>query len=123
MSTEELLNIRFKLIAGYPGCEIPVGSIIDMRSSYVGSVGIDTLNNYPHLFQKLEWWQERAESDLPEYIQYVRDGKKLACYKIHGWNIENAYAICERGEDYPLYLQKHTVPATLEEYNQYQSLC
>jgi hypothetical protein len=83
----------------------------------------DFYQSYPHLFQKLEWWQERNLEELPKYIKYMIGDKNGAVYKIESWNLLKGYALCERGEDYPLYLMKKGVlPATKEEYDLYKSI-
>lgn len=122
MSTEELLNIRFKLIAGYPGCEIEVGSIIHMGSDYEQQVGYLTLIAYPHLFQKLEWWQERKPEEMPEYVKH--SGGEVI--RVDGWekdNEERSHGVIISNE-FKIHNTRHIswfLPATLEEYNQYQS--
>jgi len=115
----DLMNVRFKLIAGYPGCEIPVGSIIDMRSDYLQSVGIHTLNNYPHLFQKLEWWMERKPEEMPQYISI---GKSV--YPVVEWGpmgdltslIISHYGVDER---IILDYMDDPKPGTREQFDQY----
>lgn len=70
MSIEELLKPRFKVIADWLGndCFI-VGDIFfddDIRRTtkkWKNAV----FSGFPHLFKKLEWWEERKKSDMPEY--------------------------------------------------------
>ena len=80
MTTEELLKPRYKVVADFPGCIFKVPELLKE-----GLVHWETINNkqcfkykgeyiYPHLypsiFQKLEWWEERDEKDLPKYVRY-----------------------------------------------------
>lgn len=134
MTTEELLKPRYKVSEeGYPDMIFQPNQIIELNKwdKQAGQwYWLSPKNNhwyepffdrFPSAFLKIHWWMDRKPGEMPEYIQYVRDGKKMAAYKIHGWNIEKGYAICERGEDYPLWLQKHTIPITDTEYEVYQA--
>lgn len=31
-------------------------------------------DKYPHLFKRLSWWEEREESEMPEYVKNAADG-------------------------------------------------
>ena len=80
MTKEELLKPRWKLIAGFPGClfrvpEILKEGLVSWKSvdgeecfKYKGEYIYPQL--YPHLFRKLEWWEDRQEKDLPKYLRY-----------------------------------------------------
>ena len=127
LSKEDLLQERWKVINDYPNSPFEVGNILVKHpadNSYVfwgsskGTLNPCTrysLDKYPHLFSLLPWWEERSESELPEYIKYG----KGAVYKVFGWNIEDGYALGEKGEDYPLWLQPHVTPSDETEYQQY----
>jgi hypothetical protein len=89
MTKEELLQPRYKVIADWPGSPLRIGCILqddvescfiiypdgskDLTSSYVWR----NKANYPHLFKKLEWWEERDEKDFPKYIKSKTTGKVL----------------------------------------------
>lgn len=72
-------------------------------------------SRFPHLFRPMPWYEGRHPEDMPEYIKYGQG----AVYKVIEWK-ENehygVYALCERGEDYPLIMQPQTSPATEQEY-------
>lgn len=77
MNTEELLKPRRKLIADYPDNEMPVGTILTNYSPMMWgnkvfefNASFDWFDKYPHLFQKLEWWQERTKDELPDFIKF-----------------------------------------------------
>ncbi len=66
MNTEQLLKPRYKVIADYPFSPYKVGELVKEGSSrcpyYITTVNhisynFDTeeIENYPHLFRKLEW--------------------------------------------------------------------
>ncbi len=67
MTPEELLIPRYKVIADYPGNEIKVGKVFEPNTDWPESY----LKKYPHLFRKLEWWEERELGDMPGYVKWV----------------------------------------------------
>jgi hypothetical protein len=81
---------------------------------------------YPHLFRPLQWWEERTEDEMPEYVKLVLNGRIEFVHHVLGWEEQNFYG-------QPLYKYINMVghestfcvisllPATLEEYEQYQS--
>ena len=70
----ELLKPRFKVIADYPESKFKVGEIIQLtwNDPFPDKYGgYETFyNKYPHLFKKLEWWEDRKESEMPQYVAY-----------------------------------------------------
>lgn len=86
MTKEELLKPRYKVIADYPGSPYKIGDILFYMKSYSTVSYLPTttycdkfirIENYPHIFRKLEWWEEREEQDMPEYVKYVPKDKVL----------------------------------------------
>ncbi len=83
MSTENLLKNRWKVIADFPGNEwFEINDIITANCkdgrhrSPNGDYDEDLWiyvdpNNYPAIFKKLEWWEERDEKDLPRFLKYL----------------------------------------------------
>lgn len=76
MTKEELLKPRYKVIADYPGSSFEIENVLetDEKSVYTlwehdGKHEL-TLSNFPAIFRELEWWEEREEKDLPEYVRY-----------------------------------------------------
>jgi len=66
MTVEELLMPRYKVIADYPSSPYYVGEIKDRLGDNVAA----HFAKYPHLFRKLNWWEERKVEDMPEYVKY-----------------------------------------------------
>ena len=73
---DALLAPRYKVIADYPFCSCNIGDIIPCYESAVfwGIECNDTsgkvyMSDYPHLFKKLEWWEERKIEEMPEYVK------------------------------------------------------
>lgn len=64
----ELLKSRWKVIADYPGSDYHIGEILDRDWGWVGNdeVGFKhDLSHYPHLFKKLQWWEDRKPEEMP----------------------------------------------------------
>lgn len=73
LSTEQLMKPRYKVIALWPDCDTSIGDI------YIHKDGIQSEENfcndfdpYPHLFKRLEWWEERDIRDMPEYLRIIK---------------------------------------------------
>jgi len=121
---EDLLKPRYKVIADYPFCPFEVGEILYEHEGkfYVyedsGRYPINP-EAFPAVFKKLEWWEERKESEMPKYVKNAADGyifelmeqsKHTPClvvvghyYEPHKWHTGT----------HSLY---DLLPATLEEY-------
>lgn len=135
LTKEQLLISRVMCVGtepgtpNYPGSEFNTGDIlmetIRLLYSKVGQescrISKGMLDRFPHLFRPMPWWEGRKPEDMPEYIKYGQG----AVYKVIEWK-ENehygVYALCERGEDYPLIMQPQTSPATEQEYLDYKGL-
>jgi hypothetical protein len=142
LSKEELLKPRYKVVAGYPDSKFQVGQIIQFELLKTGDwvyqwaghdgiyeIGILEFAEYPHLFKKLEWWEDRKIEDLPEYVRFGEFDKEHAIYKVKyftGKEVElyAHYMPCGFAENMNLYLVSlkfpNNFPATHEEYEQYQ---
>jgi hypothetical protein len=93
MNTDTLLKPRYKVIADFyqnqksiKDNQIKVG---DLFMNYIPQqnivwrrisnnkwedITIHCPDQYPHLFRRLEWWEERQLNEMPEYVKEV-DGK------------------------------------------------
>lgn len=82
MTAEELLKPRYKVIADYPLNPFTVGEVLLMTSEpdkrgyvlnnaprNVNARFIKDYDKYPHLFKKLEWWENRKESEMLGYVK------------------------------------------------------
>jgi hypothetical protein len=128
LSTEELLKPRYKVIADYPHNVVPVGEILFIRPHQENvdvNLWMSKYDEFPHLFKKLEWWEERGEKNMPEYVKHKID---LEVYKLKN-QAENtpsdAYCIKRSSigtESYYQWVSLYDLlPATYEEYEQYLS--
>lgn len=118
---KELLIPRYKVIADYPGNRFKMGAIFtkDIDGTFVDeemNVTLESnLTSFPHLFKKLEWWEDRLPEEMPEYVKH--DG---TIYQISSPDIDirNNYGFVLKTDVIPIYY-KDCQPATEQEYTQY----
>lgn len=134
-TVEELLNPRYKVIAGWPNAAIPVATILTLKGSTWEAATpmgespwyrIDEydFNEWPHLFKKLEWYEDRQLEEMPEYIKfYVPLPQKVKYGKVVNWipKIDCMWVQVESNPSQNLVLGSEDFPCTKEEYNQYIS--
>ncbi len=132
MTTEELLKPRRKVIAPYPGSPFKVGDILYWHRTGESGFGNDgfysrsshyeivvtlyppgEIDTMPHLFKKLEWWEERKTEDMPEYVK--THDKKV--FKAHHWD-ETASLAWIEDECFDIYCDR-CLPATEQEYQKF----
>lgn len=123
MSNEELMRPRYKVIADYPGNIMPVGSIFwdDVESieiitptgsrSVQGSYPYRNKDKFPHLFKKLEWWEDRRPEDMPKYLNCP---SRKMFFRVERWH--KSYFIID-GRQKMQY--RNYIPASQAEYEQY----
>lgn len=131
MTNEELLKPRWKCIADFPDSKYKIGQIYDgfefednifisPKDFGYSDTPIDIPEDYPAIFKKLEWWEERNKEDLPKYIKHKLDNIILKVYeygRYDAWFYQE-----EDGVTYtPALPIKHFDPATKEEYEQQQN--
>lgn len=110
MTQEELLKPRFKLIEDYPGNSREIGSI---------SVEIATASyfrKYKANFRELQWWQDRDEKDMPEYVK-VKCVINPSVHKVDRFDLESTsrwFMFIDKGI-HP-YAPADFLPATEAEY-------
>lgn len=129
MTNEEILKPRYKVIADYPQSKFEINEILipDRLDGTVNGFWVSecknnrkivfaTPQNYPHLFKKLEWWEEREERDMPEYVRFIRNyhnAKRGEIKKVVRYAGPGFYT--GETESY-LLSNKDILPATKEEY-------
>jgi len=113
MTVEELLMPRYKVIADYPSSPYYVGEIKDRLGDNVAA----HFAKYPHLFRKLNWWEERKVEDMPEYVKPI-----VAPYYIFKvtrfTQDEYCYFIGNNGKEIGEFISRFE-PATEQQYNDY----
>lgn len=72
MTTNELMAVRYKVIADYPKSNFKIGEILECEDMVTEAyLGNPMYKMYPHLFKKLEWWQERGV-DVLKQVKFVK---------------------------------------------------
>ena len=79
MKPEELLKPRYKVIADYPHSGLTVGEII---SGIHAETLQDHYNEYPHLFKRLEWFEERTLEEMPQYVRFGEFDRAHTIYRL-----------------------------------------
>jgi len=112
---KDLMIPRYEVIADYPNNdEYPVGSI----KENIGESYCKFLDQYPHLFRKLEWWEKRTVEEMPQYLKF-HDNEII---KVKNWNMEILWCEREDGGGCSLGVWSKGygyTPATETEYNDY----
>jgi hypothetical protein len=67
----DLMAPRYKVIAKWPRGSFRVGLVFTGNILTDLCKSVIECDQYPHLFQKLEWWQERKPEEMPEYLRVV----------------------------------------------------
>jgi len=130
MTTEELLKPRWKVIADFPfNTYYKVGGVITddrlmaARNETGHAVFACEWNDYPNIFRKLKWWEERNIEDMPEYVKmlsYIKpctnntenlELKKGEIVKPDKWGL-NSFEI-----SHWVFSASLTIPSTEEEFN------
>jgi len=95
MTKEQLLKPRWKVIADYPGALHNVGDIIqayENGAAYLVEGDSYSMNDFPALFKRLKWHEDRELSDMPEYVKDIDNGKiyKVASPEQNGriWHVD-----------------------------------
>lgn len=97
MTKDELLKPRVIVIADYPRCPHRIGDILPG--------GLSLAKTYPLLFRVLSWHEYRRVEDMPHYVRHVETRRVYVISDIDSVMIKI----------------EHTLPATIEEYNEYQN--
>lgn len=124
MTPETLMQPRYKVIAEYPSMDYPLGYIYS-DEKHKGAILLykDTLfEKYPHLFKKLEWYEDRAIEDMPGYVKAeTKEGLRVCRLRKFDPNESSQWCFYLDKEAIP-YSCNHWFPATLEDYNNFINL-
>lgn len=131
---EQLLRPKYKVVALWPFCtkhsvdfQPKIGDILVTDSNgSISNEGMRIFNadKFPHLFEKLEWWEELALEQLPTYVKphperdFMKDDKWV--YKTN-W-VMHDHGPCHEFMDGPWTRHIHAnnlLPATEADYNEY----
>lgn len=125
MTTQELLYPRIKIIENYPGNPQSVGTIIQLydKESPIVKEQLHYYRTYPHLFEEIEWWQERKVEEMPEYVKYINHREHASCIdcvgKVFRWRNNFAEVFVDYNDN--CCATKNFIPATLAEYEAFKA--
>jgi hypothetical protein len=119
MSTEDLMKVRYKVIADYPNSDYTVGAILNTHNyeDRWSGVAEDFCNQFPHLFKKLEWWEERKLEDMPKYVKFIDDFwryRETEIAEVFNW-YKYPLSACIHHSEVPINL---LLPATKKEFKE-----
>ena len=125
---KELEKPRFKVIADYPRSIFKIDEIIDNGYEFIfGDADGLKYSDFPHLFKKLNWWENRTEKEMPKYLKHRLDlvtenwtydiieswdmktlvgwlnEEERKCCSLRSWNPEYGYFPATK-EDYENYI-------------------
>jgi hypothetical protein len=109
MNNQEFNKIRYLIIADYPNSVGPVGNIIHTFKD----IDTESYAAYPHLFQRLEWWEERTWDEIPKYLKNTRTHE---VYELLSYHRNSPYALVEHNDVRTREHFQLLQPATQEEY-------
>ncbi len=127
MTAEELLKPRVRCTGNdkyhFPGSIFSVGDILTIESWDSVSIGTKrfylpdyfkfNIDNYPHLFQKIEWWEDRKPEDMPDYVK-TKAGNSVRM--VESFNPATNQIVFVGGRIRNI---RHWMPATELEYKQF----
>ena len=127
MSVEELLKPRFEIIANYPSNHLgKVGDIIEedfifFKKKHLNPITFSKMEEYPHLFRKLNWWEKRTIDQMPVYLKQTLKEFGTTYHKIAKWDMHMLFGfedVNERtGCSITTWTPEYTYqPCTEEEY-------
>ena len=110
MTVENLMMPRYKVIADYPHNPYKVGDLLEeftntafkltvtyngnsMDETQANTYPASAIEKMPHLFRKLNWWEERKVEDMPDYVKWdvgiYPTWKKIM--KVDKWNSNGSF--------------------------------
>ena len=91
MDAKELLKPRYEVIADYPGSTNIIGDILECpnyENDFTANFWVEANEKYPHLFRKMNWWENRKREDMPKKIVSKADDKNTV-FEIRYWDMES----------------------------------
>lgn len=132
-----LLTPRFKVIGEYPNCNFKKGQILQRilnatndwyhtdLYACMGGYDISDLKKHPHLFRKLEWYEERTVEEMPKYLKHRIDinSENWTYEKVTKWDLKRKLGFINNSDreccDLGLWgAEQNYQPATEKEYLQ-----
>lgn len=99
MNTKELMQPRFEVIETYPKSKFKKGDILERvpnatdnwynadKSLINADILLEEIEQYPHLFRKMNWWEKRTAEEMPKKVMSILDDKGNT-FDIEEWDME-----------------------------------
>lgn len=99
MTAKELMLPRFEVIETYPKSKFKKGDILERipnatndwynadKSLINADILLDEIEQYPHLFRKMNWWEKRTAEQMPKKVMSILDNKGDT-FEIQVWDME-----------------------------------
>jgi hypothetical protein len=99
MTAKELMQPRFEVIETYPKSKFKKGDILERipnatndwynadKSLINADILLEEIEQYPHLFRKLNWWEKRTADQMPKKVMSILDDKGDT-FEIQEWDME-----------------------------------
>jgi len=99
MTAKELMQPRFEVIETYPKSKFKKGDILERipnatndwynadKSLINADILLEEIEQYPHLFRKLNWWEKRTAEQMPKRVMSILDDKGDT-FEIQEWDME-----------------------------------
>jgi hypothetical protein len=137
MTPKQLTTTRYIVTAPWPGCEFEPGNILTRKMDgwYFGVNRRAEIKGFAEWeiekctanFRRLQWWEFRELSELPEYLKWGNNVVKITEWCRESGKYYGFKYVAPSLKDGKLYsadvfgFTLHMFPATLEEYNEYLS--
>lgn len=101
MTTQQLLTPRYEVIADYPFNPYQIGYLVEniantsvflyarINDTDHLSSSSEILDKYPHLFRKLNWWENRKAEDMPKRLICKAIPGDTEIFEIQEWDMEH----------------------------------
>jgi hypothetical protein len=99
MTAKELMQPRFEVIETYPKSKFKKGDILERipnatndwynadKSLINADILLEEIEQYPHLFRKMNWWEKRTVDQMPKKVMSILDDKGDT-FDIQEWDME-----------------------------------
>lgn len=101
MNAKELLIPRFEVVETYPNCKFKKGDFLERipnatndwynhnKSLIDAEILLEDIEKYPHLFQKLKWWENRTNEEMPKKLICKAIENDTEVMIIEKWDMKN----------------------------------
>ena len=76
LTTKQLMNPRFKVIAEYPPNVFSVGTVLECPEfdyEFIKEMWVKSYERYPNLYRRMNWWEERTVEQMPKRVLSMAD--------------------------------------------------